>query len=361
MMLTRTWSPLSRAMASLLVALAVALLSARATFAQDTAPDVDALAGQALRLLNDARVQAGLAPLRSDPSLTLIAQHHSREMANRGRVSHHSAEFGLSSERRVRIAFPGVPRLAENVARNRTVEGLHEGLMASAGHRRNRLDPLFTDVGVGIAWDGAYALYLTEVFVTAPARGPLGPPLAFYFDAAPGSYERRDDPRVEETRQTIIIGPPGPDDPEHWTSLGIEQYRAGDLDAAEGSFRKALELDSGYHYASYNLARVLIANGSPQEAVGLLDPLIERDPTDFDAVTTRGTAALFLERYAEAAEYFRSVLQEQPQDANNWYNLGLSLELMDRPADAEHAYLEAIRINPGLTAAQAGLGRVRRR
>jgi uncharacterized protein YkwD len=361
MMLTRTSSALARALPWLLVLAAATLLPAQTVAAQDTPLDVDALAGEALRLLNEARAEAGLAALRADPSLTLIAQRHSREMANRGRVSHHSAEFGLSSERRVRIAFPEVPRLAENVARNRTVEGLHEGLMASAGHRRNRLDPLFTDVGVGIAWDGAFALYLTEVFVTSPDRGPLGEPVALYFDAAPGSYERRDDPRVDEVHQTIIVGPPGPDDPEHWTNLGIEQYQAGDLDAAEGSFRKALELDDEYDYAAYNLARVLIANGSPEQAVDLLDPLIERDPTDFDAVTTRGTAALFLERYAEAAEYFRRVLRARPQDANNWYNLGLSLELMDRPVDAEHAYLEAIRINPGLTAAQAGLGRVRRR
>ncbi|MGD8817484.1 MAG: tetratricopeptide repeat protein [Acidobacteriota bacterium] len=360
MMISRTWSPASRAAARLLVLAAATLPCAQAA-AQDSAPDVDALAEQALHLLNEVRVEAGLSPLRSDPSLTLIAQRHSREMANRGRVSHHSAEFGLSSERRVHIAFPQVPRLAENVARNRTVEGLHAGLMASVGHRRNRLDPLFTDVGIGIAWDGAYALYLTEVFVTAPGPGPLGTPVAFYFDAAPGSYERRDDPRVEEARQTIVIGPPGPEDPEHWTNLGIEQYQAGDLDAAENSFRRALELDGDYHYASYNLARVLIANGSPEEAIGLLDPLIERDPADFDAVTTRGTASLFLEEYAEAAEYFRRVLRARPQDANTWYNLGLSLELMDRPVDAEHAYLEAIRINPGLTAAQAGLGRVRRR
>jgi len=359
---SRRSSPVVLAATRLLVlAVAAVLLSLQAAAAQDAPPDVDVLAEQALRLLNEARVEAGLAPLRADPSLTLIAQHHSREMANRGRVSHHSAEFGLSSERRVRIAFPDVPRLAENVARNRNVEGLHEGLMASAGHRRNRLDPLFTDVGIAIAWDGTYALYLTEVFVTSPDGAPLGAPVAFYFDAPPGSYARRDDPRVEETRQTIVIGPPGADDPEYWTNLGIGQYQAGDLDAAAGSFRKALELDADYHYASYNLARVLIANGAPEEAVGLLDSLIERDATDFDAVQTRGTAALFLERYAEAADYFRRVLRARPQDANTWYNLGLSLELMDRPVDAERAYLEAIRIDPGLTAAQAGLGRVRRR
>jgi len=339
----------------------VLLLALATPAAAQESPDVDALARQAFVLLNEARAEAGLAALRLDDALSLIAQRHSREQANRGRVSHHSAEFGLSTERRVRISYPDVPRLAENVGRNRTIERLHAGLLASEGHRRNRLDPEFTHVGIGVAWDGAYALYLTEVFVTAPERGELGPPVAYYYDALPGSYEQRDNPRVEEGGQTITIGAPGPDDPEYWTDLGITAYRAGDLAGAERSFRKALELQPDYDYASYNLARVLISRGVPDRAVPLLDALIAADPGDLDAIATRGTAALFLEQYDDAAEYFRRVLRVRPQDANAWYNLGLSLEYMDRPVDAETAYREALSINPNLTAAQVGLARVRRR
>lgn len=329
--------------------------------AQEAPPDVDALAEEALRLLNQSRRAEGLSALRPDPTLQLLAMRHSREQAARGRVSHHSVEFNLSTERRVRISFPDVPRLAENVARNRTVARLHQGLLDSAGHRRNRLDPEFTHVGIGIAWDGKYALYLTEIFVTTDNAAPLGEPLAYYYDAAPGSYEARDNPRVEDGGQTIIIGAPGPDDPEYWTSQGITAYTAGDLHAAETSFRKALELKSDYHYASYNLARVLIGAGDLEEAVVLLDGLIERDSDDLDAIATRGTAALFLEQYEEAADFFRRVLRVRPADANTWYNFGLSLEFLDRPADAETAYREALSIDPDLQAAQAGLTRVMRR
>lgn len=329
--------------------------------AQQSPPDVDALTREAFRLLNKARREAGLAPLRLDPNLSLLAYRHSREQANRGQVSHRSVEFGLSSERRVRISYPTVPRLAENVARNRTVERLHEGLLRSEGHRRNRLDPGFTDVGVGVAWDGNYALYLTEIFVTSADGKPLEPPPAFYFDAPPGSYERRDDPRAEVGDLTITVRAPGPDNPEYWTDRGINAYFAGDLEAAESAFRKALEIKHDYHYASYNLARVLIAAGSPEEAAPLLDELIGRDPDDLDAIATRGTAALFLERYEEAAELFRRVLRSRRDDAGGWYNLGLALELQGRPADATTAYREALAIDPGLLAAQAALGRLRRR
>lgn len=342
------------------VALLATALSLPATAVQQEAPDVDALAQEALRLLNDARRGAGLAELQADPALRLLAMRHSREQAERRRVSHHSVEFNLSTERRVRISFPDVPRLAENVARNRTLGRLHQGLLDSPDHRRNRLDPEFTHVGIGIAWDGQYALYFTEVFVTA-AGGTLGEPLAYYYDAAPGSYEARENPRVENGGETIVIGPPGPDDPEHWTHVGIQAFVAGDLDEAETSFRKALELDPDYHYASYNLARVLIDAGALQEAVGLLDALIARDPDDLDAIATRGTAALFLQQYADAAELFRRVLRVRPDDADAWYNFGLSLELLDRRADAASAYREALSIDPGLRAAQAGLARLMRR
>lgn len=346
------------AVRALLIASAVAALPARA---QQAAPDLDALAAEALRLLNGSRVEAGLDPLRLDPALSLLAYRHSQEQADRHHVSHHSSEFGLSTERRVRISFPDVPRLAENIARNRSLERLHEALLASEGHRRNRLDPAFTDVGIGLAWDGIYTLYLTEVFVTSRDGGPLGEPAAYYFDASPGTYERRDDPRVEQGAESITIDPPGPDNPEYWTGRGINDYDAGDLGGAETAFRKALELKADYHYAEYNLARVLIASGSPREAADLLDGLIELDPGDLDAIATRGTASLFLENYDEAAEFFRRVLRQRARDAGAWYNLGLSLEFLDHLADAETAYRQALDIDPELTAAHIGLARVIRR
>ncbi len=339
----------------------VLLAIASVTSAQESLPDLDELSRQAFELLNESRKEAGLAPLRRDPSLSLLAIRHSQEQANRRRVSHHSYEFGLSTQRRVLISFPHVPRLAENVGRNRSVELLHEALLRSEGHRRNRMDPEFTHVGIGVARVDPYSLYLTEIFVTAPAGGTLGQPVAFYFDARPGSYEQRDDPRVELGGQTITVGPPGPDDPEHWTGIGISAYQSGDLAAAEEAFRTALGLDPEYFFAQYNLARVLVDSGSAADAVVLLDELLERDAGDLAAVVTRGNAALLLEDFAAAEGYFRRVLGERPGDAASWYDLGLALEYQDRRSEAEDAYRQALQIDPGLRPAQVGLGRVMRR
>ena len=339
----------------------VFLLMPCALSGQETLTDLDEPSRQAFELLNESREEAGLAPLRWDPSLSLLAMRHSREQANRHRVSHHSYEFGLSTQRRVLISFPDVPRLGENVGRNRSVELLHLALLRSEGHRRNRMDPEFTHVGIAVVRADLYSLYLTEIFVTAPAGGTLAQPLVFYFDAPPGSYERRDDPRVEFDRETITVGPPGPDDPEHWTGIGINAYQSGDLAAAEEAFRTALELSPDYSYAKYNLARVLLDSGSAADAVVMLDELLEHDAGDLAAVMTRGNAALLLQDFAAAEGYFRRVLGERPRDAASWYDLGLALEYQDRRSEAEAAYRQALQIDPGLRPAQVGLGRVLRR
>jgi len=324
--------------------------------------ELEELARRALELLNRARDEAGLPALERDPTLEILARHHSREQATLGRVSHHSYEFGLSSERRLRIAFPTLPRLAENVARNRSIGRLHGALMASAGHRRNRLDPEFTHVGIGVARRGDYAIYLTEVFATAPGdRGSLGKPVAFYFDAAPDAYEPRPDPRVSASPETYTIGPPGPEHAEHWTNVGIEGFQSGDLEAAEAGFRKALELQPDYDYARYNLAKTLNGAGRPAEAVALLDELLAANPGDLDARATRGSAALLLQDYRAAEADFQLVLQGRRRDAAAWYNLGMALEYQERSADAETAYRQAIHLDPELHAARAGLQRLRKR
>jgi uncharacterized protein YkwD/Flp pilus assembly protein TadD len=322
--------------------------------------DLEELARSALELLNGAREEAGLPALERDPTLEILAVHHSREQARLGRVSHHSYEFGLSSERRLRISFPTLPRLAENVARNRSIGRLHGALMASAEHRRNRLDPELTHVGVGVARRGDYQLYLTEVFATAPAgRGSLGKPAAFYFDAAPDAYELRPDPRVSTTPETFTVGPPGPEHAEHWTDLGIEAFQSGDLEAAEAGFRKALELQPDYDYARYNLARALNAAGRPAEAVALLDELLAANPADLDVRATRGSAGLLLQDYRAAEADFRLVLQERRGDAAAWYNLGLALEYQERSVDAGNAYRQALHLDPNLHAARVALQRLR--
>tara|TARA_B100000678_G_scaffold291357_1_gene307846 strand:+ start:3340 stop:4395 length:1056 start_codon:yes stop_codon:yes gene_type:complete len=329
-------------------------------YGQQALPDLNELAEEALELLNRSRQEAGLDSLKLHKALSMVATRHSQEQAARRRISHYSYEFGLSTERRILISYPNLHRLAENVARNRSVKLLHEALLRSEGHRRNRMDPKFTHVGIGLARANPVSLYFTEIFVVAPMNGSLGEPVAFYFDASPGSYEQGDGPLVELGTQVITVGRPGPDDPEHWTVKGIDAYQSGDLKSAEKFFQTSLALDPGYRFAKYNLSRVLLETGLPGDAIRLLDELLQDDPTDLDAMVTRGNASILLEDFKTAESIFRAVLVQRLVDAASWYDLGLALEYQDQLSEAESAYRQALHIDPTLVPAQIGLARVTR-
>lgn len=326
---------------------------------QNPEDDIARLEMEALVLLNETRAEHGLPLFVLDEPLSEVARRHSQELAERGVVSHHSNLFGLTTEGRIRITYPDVPRLGENIARNRSIAGAHQGLLNSPGHRANRLDPNFTHVGIGVARSGLYALYLTEVFVQA-GGAPMGRASDRYFDSEPASYERTEAPRVLMGRQTFTVGAPGPEGPEYWTMEGIHAFSEGDLETAEANFRRALEIQPEYAFALYDLSRVLVRLQKSEEAAALLDDYLINYPDDLDAWQVRGTAALLVQDYPMAETAYRTVLRQRPLEASAWYNLGLALEYQERPSEAGAAYSQALHIDPVLHAAQAGLARLQR-
>lgn len=335
-------------------------LTRDAQLARHPGPEMSRLAERARELLDGARAAAGLAPLAGDAGLAILARRHALELARRNRVTHHSEVFGLTTERRVRISYPRLDRFAENVARNGTVEALHAALLRSPRHRQNRLDPDFTHVGLGVARGSPHMLYLVEVFAESPDGRPLEIPATVYFDAPPDAYERREAPRSEFVGESLTVGPPGEDDPEYWTHRGIDAFLAGELQAARTWFRRALDLKHDYHYARYNLARVLLRLDRPAAAARELDLLLDERPDDVEARYARGTAALLDAEYDRAETEFRRVIERRRQDAGAWYNLGLALEYQERPDEAVGAYLTALDLDPGMQEAHRGLHRLGR-
>lgn len=114
-----------------------------------------AVAQSFLGLINEERADAGLDPLRSDPSLASVAQAWSAKMASSGRLAHNPS---LRDQ-----VDPGWQRLAENVGTGSGVEVLHRSFMASAGHRGNVLGD-FSRVGVGVVEAGG-RLWVTVNFL----------------------------------------------------------------------------------------------------------------------------------------------------------------------------------------------------
>jgi len=144
-----------------------------ATAVRQTPPASEAdCEARLLQLVNRDRRVARVAPLTWNPALAAVARAHSRDMRDHDFFAHVSPRSGRLAERAVAAQIP-YGRLAENIAVHRDVEGAQEALMRSPGHRMNLLDPIFTEVGLGVAFDvdasGGRRVFVTQNFLQ-PAR-----------------------------------------------------------------------------------------------------------------------------------------------------------------------------------------------
>ena len=130
--------------------------------------------------INAERAAEGLPALKIEAHLNSSAQSHSEWMGETGTFSH-TGENGSSATDRIEDAdFPltGYWQTSENIAFISVTgemdagetDRMHEGLMESAGHRANILDPDAAYVGVGLSEgtspDGVNrdAVFLTQNF-----------------------------------------------------------------------------------------------------------------------------------------------------------------------------------------------------
>lgn len=122
-------------------------------FARQTAGLADAAAVRQtmLNIVNAARAVEGRPPLTLDPRLTAAAQAHADDMLSRTYYAHQSPE-GALPRARVQAAGYRPDIVAENLAAGQTsVENVMDAWLHSSDHRRNLLDPRFTQIGIGIA------------------------------------------------------------------------------------------------------------------------------------------------------------------------------------------------------------------
>ena len=103
-------------------------------------------------LINDARANVGVRPLKLSERLSRIAHRHSRQMAI-NRYLFHSC-----------LTCIGGSSLGENVGYGADYQIVQGKLMASTPHRANILAKKFRRVGVGVVRRGGLA-WVTQIFV----------------------------------------------------------------------------------------------------------------------------------------------------------------------------------------------------
>lgn len=114
-------------------------------------------------MVNQARAEAGLAPLTVDPLLVKTARMKSQDMADLGYFSHTSPTYGSPFDL-MRSQGIGYRYAGENLAGSPTVQRAHTGLMNSQGHSANILSRNYTRIGVGVVDGGRYGKMFTQHF-----------------------------------------------------------------------------------------------------------------------------------------------------------------------------------------------------
>ncbi len=126
---------------------------------------------QICALVKAERIRAGVPALSWDARLWQAARAHSLDMRDHQFIGHVSALFG-DSPTRVHRAGIATSVLLENVARAYSVAETHFALMQSPGHKANILNPLATELGIGVRInlleDGDRELYITQIFLRPP-------------------------------------------------------------------------------------------------------------------------------------------------------------------------------------------------
>ncbi|MGI6778595.1 MAG: CAP domain-containing protein [Acetivibrionales bacterium] len=108
-----------------------------------------------LDLINEARTEAGVAPLEFDSELMEAARLKAKEMVEKNYFSHQSPTFGSPFDMMKQIGI-NFKTAGENIAGNKTVEGAFKAWMKSEDHKANILNSKFNYSGIGVSESKTY-------------------------------------------------------------------------------------------------------------------------------------------------------------------------------------------------------------
>ncbi len=124
-------------------------------------------------LVNADRARGKLPALTLDPALLPIARSRAQEQLTDASLSHYDAQGQLAFVPMLTAASIRYTLAGENLARTSGPDAglpgrIEEALMRSPTHRRNILDPTFTRLAVGAAWDQSGRVSFAQLFRDTP-------------------------------------------------------------------------------------------------------------------------------------------------------------------------------------------------
>lgn len=143
---------------------------------------------------------------------------------------------------------------------------------------------------------------------------------------------------------------------EELVTRGCSFVEKGIWDEAEREFRKAIKMSKDYPEAYSNLGLCLLYDGRPEEALEALEQSVKQHPNWSIAEGNLALAHQRLERYEEAAHYYRLSLSHNSKQPQGWLSLGDVLLALTKQNDALEAFQKAAELLPDYALAHQRVG-----
>ncbi|MCL1463620.1 CHAT domain-containing protein [Argonema galeatum] len=141
-----------------------------------------------------------------------------------------------------------------------------------------------------------------------------------------------------------------------WFKLGVDEYNAGNVQAALGCFQRALDISPNNHIAWNSLSSALSDLGQYQEAIEAYQRALDISPNNHIAWNGLGNALKNLGQYQEAREAHQRAINISPNYHHAWNGLGNALSDLGQYQEAREAYQRALDISPNYHHAWNNLG-----
>ncbi len=119
-------------------------------------------------LINKERQNYNLSPLSLNEDLGKLAKYRANDMETNNYISHWDKEGKDANAHRYNFAIK--TPVSENIALAETLLYSHLGLMRSAVHRANVLNPNWEELGIGLARNEKKQLIVVEIFASKPIQ-----------------------------------------------------------------------------------------------------------------------------------------------------------------------------------------------
>lgn len=148
--------------------------------------------------------------------------------------------------------------------------------------------------------------------------------MILFWAAFPGcSVKTIQAPIPDERVEPAVAEQPEGSGNSYYFYTEAQLYRLrGDLNGAIANLKQAIALDEESAYLKRELAEIFIGNKDHQNALGLLDAILERNPEDVDTLMLYGRLNQKLNRTEEAKDAFRRIISADPKKETAYTILG---------------------------------------